>query len=278
MPHQRIGIADIHYYDDDFADPWQPHDVVMMQHGFGRSGRMFYAWVPHLARDFRVLRKDLRGLARSGDLPADYRFTLDDLIGDFTGLMDALGIARVHYVGESLGGLLGMIFAARHPERVKSLTLMAAISRLNPGTTGTALALGHKDWAEAIEVHGMREWWLKGRAATGELCGDAAKDGWFADESAVTRAHNAQALSRSVPALSAVPLLERITAPTLVLTPGLSRNTSADEQRMIATTIPNGRQIVYADGKHMDCYLKPDRLAPDVLAFLREVCARDPRP
>ena len=278
MPLQRIGIADIHYVDDDFADPWKPHDTVLMQHGFGRSGAMFYGWVPHLAREFRVVRKDLRGLGRSGDLPADYCFTLDDLVGDFVGLMDALGIGRVHYIGESLGGLLGIAFAARHPDRVKSLTLVATITQVNRNTTGTALSLGYANWADAMQARGMRNWWLESRAATGELTGDAAKDGWFADECAVSRMHVAQALSRVVPTISVASMLGDVRAPTLVLTPGKSRNTGAEEQRLMATAIPDARQIVYPEGQHMDCYLQPDRIAQDTFSFLREVNQRDPLP
>ena len=60
MPLLRVGDADLFYRDDDFADPWERHDAVMLQHGFGRSGNMYYGWVPHLCREFRVIRMDLR--------------------------------------------------------------------------------------------------------------------------------------------------------------------------------------------------------------------------
>jgi 3-oxoadipate enol-lactonase len=67
MPLLRSCASDLFYRDDDFADPWQAHDVVMLQHGFGRSGNMYHGWVPHLSRDFRVLRMDLRGTGQSAD-------------------------------------------------------------------------------------------------------------------------------------------------------------------------------------------------------------------
>jgi 3-oxoadipate enol-lactonase len=274
MPLLRVGDADIFYRDDDFADPWGPHDTVMLQHGFGRTGNMYYGWVPHLARNFRVIRMDLRGTGQSADPGPDIRYTLDGLMSDFIGVLDALKIERVHYVGESLGSILGIALAATHPERVKSLTLVSAIVRARPEKTGAVVSLGYPSWAEALQAVGMREWWLRSRAATGELTGNTAKDHWFADECGRWPLHSGQALSRFAPTVNAEPMLARVQAPTLVLSPGTSRHTDPEEQQAILKTIPNARQIQYSDAKHIDCYLKPDRYARDVCNFLLDVAGR----
>jgi 3-oxoadipate enol-lactonase len=274
MPLLRVGEADLFYRDDDFADPWAPHDAVMLQHGWGRSGNMYHGWVPHLARDFRVLRMDLRGAGQSADPGPDVRYTLEGLLSDFIGFLDALEIERVHYVGESLGSILGIALAATHPERVKSLTLVSAIVRVRAETTGAANAIGFPTWAEAIDAVGMKQWWLRSRAAVGELSGDAAKDNWFAGECARTPVHVAQALLRFVPTVTAAPMLARVQAPTLLITPGASRHVDQPEQQAIIEAIPDARQIVYPDAKHTDCYLRPDRYAQDTLRFLRELSRR----
>ena len=55
-------------------------------------------------------------------------YTLDDMARDALGLMDALGIARAHVVGASMGGMIAQILAIEHPERVKSLTSIMSTS------------------------------------------------------------------------------------------------------------------------------------------------------
>ncbi|QDL38602.1 alpha/beta fold hydrolase [Rhodoferax sediminis] len=270
----RVGDAGLFYRDDDFADPWEAHDTVMLQHGFGRSGNMYRGWVPHLSRDFRVIRMDLRGTGQSADPGPDVRFTLESFMADFIGLLDALEIERVHYVGESLGSILGIALAARHPERVKSLTLVSAIVRARPEKTGAVNAVGYPSWPEAIQALGMKEWWLRSRTATGELTGNAAKDNWFAEECGRTPVHVAQALLRFVPTVSAQPMLASVRASTLLLSPGASRHTDPEEQQAILDAIPDARQIRYEDAKHIDCYLKPDRYARDTREFLREIARR----
>lgn len=270
MPTRRIGNADIYYQDEDFADPWKPHDTVFIQHGFCRNSNMFHAWVPHLSRDYRVVRMDLRGLGQSADPGPDYRFSVDDLLGDILGLWDSLGIDKVHYAGESLGGLLGIALAANHPERIKSLTLISTIVQVEKESASVLNTVGFDSRTEAMRALGMKQWWLRYREGTGDLTGDTAMDHWFADEVARTPVHVACALWEFAPTVSVGHLLPKVQAPTLVLSPGLSRRTRPQEQERIVREIPNARQVRYDDGRHLDCYLRPDRLAKETLAFIRE--------
>ena len=52
---------EIAYALDDYTDPWRPADTVILVHAAMGSSIRFYAWVPQLARDFRVARIDMRG-------------------------------------------------------------------------------------------------------------------------------------------------------------------------------------------------------------------------
>jgi 3-oxoadipate enol-lactonase len=271
MPLLRVDNAELFYRDDNFTDPWEPSDTVMLQHGFGRSGNMYYGWVPHLSREFRVIRMDLRGTGESPHPSTDVHFTLESLTSDFIALMDALDIERIHYVGESLGSILGVALAATHPNRVKSLTLVSPIIRARPEKTVALNSVGYPSWSEALQELGMKDWWLRSRTATGELTGNVAKDNWFANECGRTPVDVAQALLRFVPSVSAEPMLPSVQAPTLVLSPGASLHTDQKEQEAILSAIPNSRQILYSDAKHIDCFLRPDKFARDTLEFLRGI-------
>jgi pimeloyl-ACP methyl ester carboxylesterase len=112
-----------------------------------------------LARGFRVIRFDNRdaGLSDGFDhvgvpsiglavlrhfvrLPVRSPYALADMAADVVGVLDALQIARAHVVGASLGGMIAQHVAARHPDRVRSLTLMMTTSgsRKLPGPTARA--------------------------------------------------------------------------------------------------------------------------------------------
>jgi len=61
---------ELRYEVDDYTDPWRNADTLLLVHAAMGSSRRFRAWVPHLARDFRVVRLDQRGHGESGRRPA----------------------------------------------------------------------------------------------------------------------------------------------------------------------------------------------------------------
>jgi pimeloyl-ACP methyl ester carboxylesterase len=73
---------------------------------------------------------DLAGLLRSGE-HISVPYTLFDMVDDVVGLMNFLAIAKAHLIGRSMGGIIGQLFAAQHPERVLTLTSIMSTS-LNP--------------------------------------------------------------------------------------------------------------------------------------------------
>jgi pimeloyl-ACP methyl ester carboxylesterase len=96
-------------------------DVVMI-HGLAANLAFWYLQVVPLLTDrFRVTVYDLRGHGLSDTPPAHY--TSADMARDLLGLLDALRIDRAHVVGHSFGGGVALQFAARHPDRVSSMTI-----------------------------------------------------------------------------------------------------------------------------------------------------------
>jgi 3-oxoadipate enol-lactonase len=93
--------------------------VVCMTHSLASDGGMWAEQVPPLlAGGYRVLRIDMRGHGGSDPLPGDY--TMNDLGNDVATVLDALGITSVHYIGLSIGGMLGQAFALDYPSRLAS--------------------------------------------------------------------------------------------------------------------------------------------------------------
>src|SRR6186997_1132569 len=82
---------DLAYVVDDFTDPWKSSETVILLHAAMGSAKRFYAWVPHLARDFRVVRLELRGHG-SSDVPGPTQLTFERLTLDVVELLDHLGV------------------------------------------------------------------------------------------------------------------------------------------------------------------------------------------
>ncbi len=116
--------------------------AVLLCHGLGAGGEQFAADALWLAeRGYRVIVPDLRGHGGSG-MPSEVTagaFALDRLAQDQICLLDHLGVEQVHWVGNSLGGIIGLHLATTHPERLASLALF-----------GTALALDLPAWTARL--------------------------------------------------------------------------------------------------------------------------------
>jgi 3-oxoadipate enol-lactonase len=93
----------------------------MMSHSLGSSVVMWEPQRTPLEPHFRVLRYDTRGHGGTEATPGGY--TLELLAKDAVGLMDVLGMKDVHWVGLSMGGMIGQCLGLNHAERVRSLVL-----------------------------------------------------------------------------------------------------------------------------------------------------------
>ena len=88
-------------------------------HSLAADGGMWAEQIPPLlAAGFRALRLDMRGHGGSDPLPRPY--TMRHLADDVAGALAALQIPRVHFIGLSIGGMLGQDFALAHPQRLIS--------------------------------------------------------------------------------------------------------------------------------------------------------------
>jgi 3-oxoadipate enol-lactonase/4-carboxymuconolactone decarboxylase len=164
MPQLRANGVDLHY---DLSGP-ESAPVVAFSNSLGATLEMWDAQVAALRGRFRCLRYDTRGHGRSStlDLPA----RINDLADDLAALLEGLGIKRVHLVGLSLGGMTGQAFAVRHPERLKSLSLMATTAFMPPRQAWLDRAeLVHQEGMQAIANVTMERWFTPAFAADARL-------------------------------------------------------------------------------------------------------------
>jgi 3-oxoadipate enol-lactonase len=122
----RINQLNINYtLDGPAAGP-----VVTLSNSLASNLSMWEPQIPALTSRFRVLRYDTRGHGET-DAPTG-PYTLAALAEDTRALLQALGIARTHFIGLSLGGMVGQLLALQHPEILQSLTLCDTMSRVPP--------------------------------------------------------------------------------------------------------------------------------------------------
>ena len=102
--------------------------MVTMSHSLATDLSMWDPQAKALAQRYRVLRYDTRGHGGT-DAPAE-AYTLTQLADDARALLKALGVARTHWIGLSMGGMIGQTLALTSPEILKSLSLCDTSSRI----------------------------------------------------------------------------------------------------------------------------------------------------
>lgn len=241
------------------------HVVRFDNRDAGLSTKLDHSGVPDMAA--------ARAQVAAGERP-EAPYLLDDMAADAIGLLDALGIARAHVVGTSMGGMIGQILAARYPDRVASLVSIMSSS----GRAG--LPAGSPEAWRAIAKlpeEGERETMI---AAGMENIRVLAGPGLPADEAvlrrqverAVDRNHHPPGKARQFLAIMAsgsrVELLRTIAAPVLVIHGSADPAIPAAAGEDTAATVPSaGLKLIEGMGH----YLAPQFL-PEIVAAITEHC------
>ena len=265
MPSLSMGPdVDLHYYDDDFTPPWQSASAILLQHGFSRNGRFWYNWVPLLAHEFRVLRPDMRGMGESTVSEYRYEPSLDTFVDDLRSILDHLGIDRVVYVGESFGGIMGLKFAHKYPERTRALVLCNTPCRLprrersSPGGDwDSTMSRSIGAWSTAtinnrldtrFAPQGMKEWYISEMDRTSSSIG--------------------RKLQAYLDTLDFSPQLKEVETPALLLVGEESPTSTLEQQQFMAGELPNSRLVVYPGLGHGINAIYPEWCVAQVREFI----------
>ena len=142
--------------DGDPGLPW-----LVLSNGLGLDLTMWEPQMPALTRSFRVLRYDTRGHGASAT--TDDPVTIEQLGRDVLALFDALGIARAHFCGFSMGGMIGQWLGIHAPDRLDKLVLAHTAARIGPVSMwNERIATVESQGMAAISDAAMRRWFTPG--------------------------------------------------------------------------------------------------------------------
>lgn len=115
MPAVKVGDINIYYEIHGKGEP------LVIVPGWTANVDWFFRHIPIYSREYRVVAFDNRGSGRT-DSP-DIPYTMEMIVDDLAGLLDAIGIESAQIMGGSMGGMIAQEFTLRYPKRVRSLIL-----------------------------------------------------------------------------------------------------------------------------------------------------------
>jgi 3-oxoadipate enol-lactonase len=251
----------IAYRIDDYTDPWRAAPTLVLLHSAMSSSRRLYAMVPHLAREYRVVRMDLRGHGESGVPRADQPLTLARLTQDVLELLDHLKVPAAHLLGVSGGGYFAQQIAIHHPQRALSVLLFAS----RPGFKDSKGAA----WIPEMERIGLRAFiarTLEERLPVDELPKEQVE--WFLGEIA---RNDESFVKRFVLYMTTQYWMDdigRIQCPTLIVAPAGDAIGNASAYADMHKRIEGSELVTYDVANHNICDYLADRCARDALEFL----------
>jgi 3-oxoadipate enol-lactonase len=239
--------------------PW-----VAMSHSLACDSSMWDEQAALLKRNFKVLRFDTRGHGAS-DAPAG-EYTLDMLAYDVHGLFQALGVERCHWIGLSMGGMIGQTFALKFPGVFASMVLADTSSRyaadaaaLWQGRIKTAKEQGMQALVESTLARWFTEPYRKSHPEVMARIG------------AMIRATPVAGYCGCSAAISAINLTERLKAiacPTLVIVGEQDPGTPPSMAREIHENAPGSRLVVLPQAAHLSNLEQPEGFSRALRDFL----------
>jgi 3-oxoadipate enol-lactonase len=240
---------DLFYREDWLGEPWRMPEPVVLIHGNDESSVEWYAWVPRMAQEYRLIRPDLPGLGHSS-IPRGFQYSLANLARFVTQVMDKARIESAHIIGAKTGGAVAMRLAADYPHRTRTLVVVGGPA--SPLMIADPSPIPQRDRLGSSVSNEMIAYW-------NTLFNKPDREG-------------VKGLSQSLSNfdLAKEGVLQRITAPTLVITADRSKMNSVEKARAYQALIPNSRLVVIRSDAYHIAAANADECVTHTLAFLRE--------
>jgi pimeloyl-ACP methyl ester carboxylesterase len=243
------ATEELFYSEDWFGEPWRKPETAMLIHGNDESSVVWFGWVPRMAQEFRLLRPDLPGFGQSR-VPAGFEWSLPSLATFIARVLDKAGVESAHIIGAKTGGAIAMQFAADYPTRTRTLAVASGPASVivvsNPSNIPQRDRLGSAASKEMVE------YWNK-------MFATAPEEGAKGLRTALSKFD-----------LARDGVLQRIIAPTLVITADRSALQSVEKVRQYQLLIPKSRLAVLDSDAYHIAAANADECVTTVLAFIKE--------
>ena len=254
----RTNSIDLNYAVEG-GGPW-----VVMSHSLACDLRMWEPQAAVLSRRYRVLRFDTRGHGASSAPEGAY--TLEAMADDVKGLFDALGITSCHWVGLSMGGMIGQTFALRYPGVFASLVLADTSSRYARDAWPlweARIKTAREQGMDALVDGTMSRWFTEPfRAARGDVTGLVA---------AIIRATPVSGYVGCCHAISKIDLkhrLHEIRCPALIMVGEQDQGTPVETAREMHAAMPGSELVIIPSASHLSNLERPEAFNQALLGFL----------
>lgn len=254
----KVNGIDIAYR---FDGPENGH-VVLLSNSLMSNYAMWDCTIPALTDWYRTLRYDTRGHGGSGTTSGPY--SMAQLADDAIGLLDALHIDKVHFIGLSMGGMIGQQLGARFPERVYSLSLCDTASEMPPRNLWEErFATAKQEGIAGLMPGTLKRWFLDDFINSSpaeiekvrQMILGTGVEGYIACGSAVRdMTHSA--------------MLLKIKAPTLVLTGRQDPACTVDQATVLHRLIEHSEMIIIENAAHLSNIEQPVAFNTAIRGFI----------
>lgn len=244
--------------------------VVTFSHSLGCNLSMWDAQAAALRGRYQVLRFDTRGHGQSG-APAG-AYTLEQLAEDLHGLLGGLGITRTHFVGISMGGMIGQVFALKHPEMVRSLVLCDTTSRVPAGAAPV-----WQDRIKTAEAKGMEPLVEPTLSRWFTAPFRARRPDLMEQVGAMIRATPAQGYigcCHAIPKINVIDRLGAVACPALVIVGEEDPGTPVEMARDIHAALPSAELAILRSASHLSNLEQPEEFNRVLVRFLDKAAGR----
>ena len=239
MPTAKLDdTLEMYFQVDDYTDPWRTPETVVLHHGNAKSSKLWYAWAPLLARQYRVVRLDARGFGRSTVPPPGYCWSLSNFASDLLRLLDHLELDKVHLIGETVGGTISLQFAYEHPERLHSLAVCTSPYKF----AGVAT---YQEYYRLVKDEGVAAWVRKtADRRLDPARSDPAHREWYIQQMSQTSQRVVLETLAYLATQDLSGVLPKVQTPTLILVAQEGEANSPDRVGAMADLLPDCRLVV----------------------------------
>lgn len=265
---KQIGVGDlnIHYYEGGPSNA----ETILMVHGFAANKDNWLRFARYLSQDYRVIALDLPGFGASSKPLGSYDIgTQTERLAD---VIDALELTQPHLIGNSMGGHISALYAARYPQNTRSLALLdnAGISspqpselrqRLQRSEPNPLVVRSPDDFQRLLEFVFVQPPYLP-----------PSLKHYFAEQAISNSAHYdtvfAHLTERYIPL---EPQLAKILAPTLIIWGAEDRVLDVSSVAVMQPLLRHSSAVILPETGHAPMIERPELTAQHYRAFLLTV-------